>query len=272
MGNSFKYIYGPVHSWRLGMSLGLDPLAAREKVCNFDCVYCQLGKTKSLTQDRQVFVRTEDLIAEVSSLPKELHVDYLTFSGRGEPTLAVNLGAMIHCLRQVRSEPIAVITNSSLMSLPDVRQDLSLANFVMAKLDACSQESFACIDRAGVFNFREIIDGIRRFRDMFKGRLALQIMFIEDNLSLAGRLADIARLIGPDEVQLNTPLRPCAVGFLPPERMEEIKMYFKSIKVVTVYDAPSTEYSPLDEATTVSRHGNYRKQRLAPGETLHVGL
>lgn len=261
MKHPFKYLYGPVASWRLGISLGLDPLATQEKACNFDCIYCQLGKTKVLTNTRRVFIETKELLQEVEALPKNLQVDYLTFSGRGEPTLAVNLGAMIHCLRNIRPEPIAVITNSSLMHLPDVRYDLSLADFVVAKLDACCQDSFSSIDQAGSITFQDILDGIFQFRRAFPRRFALQIMLIEENLSSLEQMANLVKLIKPDEVQLNTPLRPCAVGFLPPSKIEKAKSYFNDLNVVTVYDAPAKSSSPIDDLMTVRRHGNYRQTR-----------
>ncbi|MBF0491117.1 MAG: radical SAM protein, partial [Candidatus Omnitrophica bacterium] len=254
-------VYGPVYSWRLGMSLGLDPLATEDKACNFDCVYCQLGKTKILTNDRQIFVKTKNLMDEIKSLPEGQHVDYLTFSGRGEPTLAANLGDMIQSLRKIRPEPIAVITNSSLMHLPEVRQDLAQTDFVLAKLDACSQHSLESIDRAGQLVFQEIVGGIIEFRKIFKGKLAIQIMLIEENLSLVKQLADIVKIINPDEVQLNTPLRPCAVGKISPSQLAEAKTYFKNINVVTVYDAPPEEYSPMDVSATIKRHGDFDKIR-----------
>ncbi|MDD5655136.1 MAG: radical SAM protein, partial [Candidatus Omnitrophica bacterium] len=140
MKRAFKYIYGPVPSWRLGSSLGIDPVSKGRKICSFDCVYCQIGKAGLFIKERKRFIDTGEIIAELAGLPP-LKIDYLTFSGAGEPTLAENLGEMIKAVKAIRPEPIAVITNGSLMTQADVRQELALADFVIAKLDAYSPES-----------------------------------------------------------------------------------------------------------------------------------
>ncbi len=138
---SFQYIFGPVYSWRLGNSLGIDPLSSPDKICNMDCIYCQLGKTAQLTHERKIYVPLEALMDEIRQIPLDL-ADYITFSGRGEPTLALNLGEMIRGVKAARPEKVAVITNSSLMHLQAVRDDLMAADFVLAKLDAGNQVIF----------------------------------------------------------------------------------------------------------------------------------
>jgi len=255
----YKYIYGPVYSWRLGMSLGIDPLAQADKVCNFDCIYCQLGRTTDFSNERKEYVATKNLMEEVQSLPQELKIDYLTFSGRGEPTLAKNLGAMIKALKKSRAEKVAVLTNSALLSRGDVRDDLSLSDFVMAKLDVSSQKMLTAIDQAieGI-KFQDIVKGIVTFHEMFTGKLALQIMLLPDNKRYFKKIAQVARLIGPDEVQLNTPLRPCGVEPLSREEMWEAKENFEGMNVVSVYDVERKELEPFNFKDTVKRHGNYR--------------
>ena len=126
----FRFVYGPVYSWRLGMSVGVDPISAAEKICNFDCVYCQLGKTHKFYNQRREFVPTSEVLDEIRLLPNR-RFNYITFSGRGEPTLAANLGRMIREVRRIRPEKIAVITNSSLMHLRDVEKDLLEADLVL---------------------------------------------------------------------------------------------------------------------------------------------
>lgn len=253
--NNYKYIYGPVSSWRLGRSLGLDPISGEAKVCTFDCVYCQVGKTRTFTADRQVFVPTSNILKEIKELP-HIEVDYITFSGRGEPTLAANLGEIIKGLRKIRNEKIAVITNSSLIGRDDVRKELSLADLVMTKLDACSEEMFDRINRPlpGI-TLHKVIDGLKVFRSFFKGKLALQIMFIEENRLCVKELARLAREINPDEVQLNTPLRPCGVKPLSKEKMGPLKEYFKGMNVVCVYDATRKKTSALNKEETLRRRG-----------------
>ncbi len=260
MTQPFKYLYGPVYSWRLGKSLGIDPLSCDEKICNMNCVYCQLGVTKELVHTRQEYVKTEDILEELERVPKYF-IDYLTFSGRGEPTLAKNLGAMIRAIKEVRREKIAVITNSSLMTDEAVQQDLLEADFVLAKLDANDQESFVSIDGHCGLDFNAIVAAIGSFRERFKGKLALQVMLIDENIESVAELADVARRLNPDEIQLNTALRPCAVRALERVEIEWAKKFFGDMPVVSPWDVPAEAYKPLDEQATVRRHGNYRKTR-----------
>jgi len=254
-GKSYKYIYGPVPSWRLGSSLGIDPLSRNGKVCTFDCVYCQLGETRFLTDERKTFVSTREVIDELGSLPT-LKVDYITFSGTGEPALAENLGQMIRAIKKIRSERIAVLTNSSLFNREDVQQDLLPADFVVAKLDAGSQGAFETINRPlKTIKFNTVLKGIKDFKSVYKGKLALQIMFVGQNKKYAGEIAQIAREIAPDEVQINTPLRPCKVKPLPKQELDEIKKYFEVLNAISVYKAEIKKVKPVSEESTLRRRG-----------------
>jgi len=255
MKSAFKYIYGPVPSWRLGSSLGIDPLSQEGKVCTFDCIYCQIGKTKLFTDERKTFVRIPDLIDELGSLPP-LKIDYITFSGTGEPTLAANLGQMIKAIKKIRKERIAVLTNSSLMHREDVQKDLFLAEFVVAKLDAPSQNIFQVVNQPiKTIKLDTIIQAIKDFKSCYLGKLALQIMFLEQNKKYAPQIAKIAKEINPDEVQLNTPLRPCAVKPLPKQELDEIKRYFEGLKAISVYEAEIKKVKAVSDADTLKRRG-----------------
>lgn len=262
MNNSmknFEYIYGPVFSWRLGVSLGIDPLDSKEKICNFDCVYCQLGKTHRFETQRKEFVSVGLILREVDLIP-DLKIDYFTFAGRGEPTLAKNLGQMIQALKGKKKGKIAVITNAGLMDRRDVQEDLLLADYVIAKLDACSQETLIKVDKSAQdIQFENIVRGIKSFKQKFQGKLAVQIMFIKENKVYARHIADVVRDISPDEVQLDTPLRACGVSPLDKEEMEEIKKYFKGLFVSCVYDKTGEGIKAFDEKQTVRRHGKLRK-------------
>ncbi len=252
----FRYIFGPVSSWRLGRSLGVDPLSTEAKTCNFDCVYCQLGKTARYEDVRRVFVPASAVIDEIKQL-KDIRIDYITFSGRGETTLAANLGEMIDAVRGIRKEKIAVITNSTLLYREDVQNDLLKADAVLAKLDACSQESFEDINRAmGGTYFQDIVQGIMDFRKIYTGKLALQVMFVEANKAYAPEIADIARAVWPDEVELNTPLRPSAVPPLTPEEMRGLARHFAGLPVISVYSKDKEEVEPMDADETARRHGS----------------
>lgn len=255
MKNRFQYLYGPVYSWRLGMSLGIDPLSQKSKVCNFDCIYCQLGRTADYVTERRQFVSTQALLDEIRLLPRSQAIDHLTFSGRGEPTLASNLGEMIRALRSVRSEEIAVITNSSLLYRTDVQDDLGFADYVLAKLDACSQKTFHRIDLPKGITLKQIVQGITDFRQGFQGKLALQIMFMPENRQYAKEIAEIARRIGADEVQISTPLRRSAVPPLSASELEDIKQYFQDLSAVTVYEKERRNIPAMQTQETIRRHG-----------------
>ncbi len=251
----FKYIYGPVPSWRLGHSLGIDPVSKGHKICSFDCVYCQIGKTGLLTDRRQEFISDEEIVAELNALP-EVKIDYITFSGAGEPTLAANLGRMIRSIRQTRPEKVAVITNASLIDRQDVQDDLMQADFVLAKFDASDQDGLIEINQpVDPVRFENIFPGIKSFRKRYRGRLALQIMFIEQNRDRAQDLARLAREIQPDEVQINTPLRPCAVKPLPEAELKRVQDCFAGLKTLNVYDAEKTPIQPISTEDTLVRRG-----------------
>ena len=250
-----SYVYGPVPSWRLGRSLGIDPITRSEKVCTFDCIYCQIGKTRHMPLKRSIFVPVQKMVKELSSLPK-IKIDYITFAGTGEPTLAKNLGSMIKAVRQVRNEKIAVLTNSSIANREDVVKDLLLADLVVFKLDAPSQDIFRLINRpARNIRLNTIIKAIKRFKARHMGRTALQIMFTEENKSSAKEIARIAKEIGPDEVQLNTPLRPCGVKPLKRDEMAALERYFKGLKIASVYRAKHKDVKPISAKSTLKRRG-----------------
>lgn len=252
---NYKYIYGPVSSWRLGRSLGIDLISGREKICTFDCLYCQLGKTKIFSEERKVFVSSAEIAEELNSLPP-LEIDYITFSGRGEPTLAENLGRMIETTKKIRSEKIAVLTNSSLMDREDVQKDLLLADFVAAKLDAASADIFEIIDRPKkTIKFDIIVRALKNFRGIYKGKLALQIMFIPENKKYARDIARVVKEINPDETQINTPLRPCGAKYLSIAELSIIKSYFSGLNVVSVYEADKKKVKPVSKEDTLKRRG-----------------
>jgi len=255
----FRYIYGPVHSWRLGLSLGIDPISRDRKICNFNCVYCQLGADVVLSRQREVFVPTPEIIREIQAFPADIKVDYLTLSGRGEPTLAKNLGEIIAALHECRRGKVAVITNAGLMDDPQVRTELMGADCVLAKLDACDQPSFERVDcPSGGQTFNGIVNGLRRFAQDFPGRLALQMMFIDANKSLAPEMARIAASIKAAEIELNTPLRPCGVAALSEQEMRQVQASFAGLPVTMVYDRSRKTVEAMDVQETRRRHGNYQ--------------
>ena len=267
MSDKFKFIYGPVPSWRLRSSLGVDPLSGREKICTFDCTYCQLGKTEKFSEERKIYVPTDKILKEIGALPSA-EIDYITFSGMGEPTLAKNLGQMVKGIRKIRKEKIALLSNSSLLGREEVREDLASLDFVMLKLDACSGKSFARINRPlkGI-TFDRVLRNIKDFRAGYRGRLALQIMFMKENKDEVKELAYLAREIGPEEIQINTPLRPSPVEPLSKKEIAVIKESFQEltgnkIEVVSAYEGKPGKVSPFNRGETLRRRGKKENGRV----------
>jgi wyosine [tRNA(Phe)-imidazoG37] synthetase (radical SAM superfamily) len=246
-------IYGPVPSWRLGRSLGVDLLPAGGKTCSFDCIYCQLGRTARRLTQRVEFVPLATVRWELEGV-RGVVADYVTFSGIGEPTLAGNLGEAIHLARAILGLPVAVLTNSSLMTREDVRQDLACADIVVASLDAPNEQLFRRINRpVAALRLEDILRGIDLFEAEYGGVLALEMMFVKANKALAAEMAAIARELAPDEVQINTPLRPCAVSPLTASEIAAIRDEFAGLPVRSVYEAARPTVAPLDIRETLRR-------------------
>jgi wyosine [tRNA(Phe)-imidazoG37] synthetase (radical SAM superfamily) len=249
-----RVVYGPVPSWRLGRSLGID-LISRPKTCSFDCIYCQLGRTHHLSTAREEFIPTSRVVEELEALP-HLEVDYVTFAGMGEPTLANNLGEAIVQVKRRLPWPVAVLTNSSLLAEPGVRTELAQADLVVAKLDAPNEELFRKVNRpADGIVLQSVVEGLRQFRKEYRSRLAIQVMFCHENRNHAAQIAEVVVSLCPDEVQVNTPLRPSPAVPLPPEEIKQIKEAFAGLPVVSVYEASRVVVHALDATETAARHG-----------------
>jgi len=246
-------VYGPVPSWRLGRSLGIDLLPGRGKTCCFGCVYCQLGATTNPQTERSEFVSLDDLAREMERL-KQVRADHATFSGTGEPTLASNLGRAIDLAKETLHLPVAVLTNSAFIMRQDVQEELGKADVVVAKLDAPDERLFRLINRPlGSTTLEGVIEGLRRFRSSYRGKLALQMMFMPQNKDAAPEVARIAARLRPDEVQINTPLRPCAVAPLSQQEIAAISESFAGLNVHTAYQAERPEVEPIDARETRRR-------------------
>ena len=250
-----KTVYGPVPSWRLGRSLGIDPVCKR-KVCPFDCVYCQLGRTTEKTTERRVFVSSERVRKDLEEACNKIKgkADVVTLSGTGEPELAENLGELVEIAREVTGLKVAVLTNSSLMGREDVRKDLARADMVVAKLDSPNPELFEKVNHPSPsIEFGEMLGGMKRFREDFKGKYALQMMFIDLNKDHAKDMRDLAEEIRPDEIQIDTPIRHSPVKPLSPEEINKIKNVFRGMNCISVYDREKPEVETIDSRETFER-------------------
>lgn len=209
--------FGTVPSRRLGKSLGINNIPAK-KVCSFSCRYCQLGLTMKFSIARRNFYEPDRIYSEVKNhlekLKEEDQPDYLTFVANGEPTLDINLGKSIEKLKQFNI-PIAVITNASLLRNPNVRNDLSLADWVSVKVDANSQSVWDAINwPSRLLNFEDHVAGILQFSSEFKGKLMTETMLvsgINDSLDTIDQTSQLISQINPNTAFLSVPTRPPAI-------------------------------------------------------------
>ncbi len=212
-----KYVYGPIQSRRLGLSLGIT--LTPYKVCSFNCVYCQLGRTSELTILRKEYLNVaeiaEELYAWIKDNPLEAKkLNYITFSGSGEPSLHSGIGELIAKIKKIIPVPVAVITNASLINIPLVRQQLSGADLIVPSLNAATQDVLEKVDRpAEGIKAEDIINGLVSLRKEFKGKIWLEIMLVKginDDLRHIRKLKEAIDKINPDSIQLNSPVRSTA--------------------------------------------------------------
>lgn len=252
-------VYGPVPSWRLNKSLGVDLICLKNgKACPYDCVYCQLGKTTDKVIERKIFVDTDEAVREVEESLDIVDTDIITFSGTGDPTLAHNLSDVTIGLREILDIPLAILTNSALMDREDVRQDLYELDEVVGSLDASNEELFKKINKPhDNLKLESIIDGMKEFRDEFDGKFSLETMFTPENKEYSSQIAEIVKSIDPDEIQINTPLRSSPIKPLTEEGIDRVMEDFQGMNVKSVYDARKFEVKDAigrDKLRQLKRH------------------
>ena len=206
-----KYVFGPVSSKRLGQSLGVDLLPP--KSCTWNCVYCQLGKTRKFVTERQEFFAREEILDEIrQALTVNKGLDWITFVGSGETMLYKGIGWLIGEVKKMTDIPVAVITNGSLFYLPEVRAELLQADAVLPSLNAGSEALHTKIDRpAAGLTFSQHVEGLVAFRKEYKGQLWIEVMLLGGVNDFDEALRDLAvvlKQINPDMVHLVLPTRP----------------------------------------------------------------
>ncbi|MBM3305448.1 MAG: radical SAM protein [Candidatus Aminicenantes bacterium] len=213
MKEARRFVYGPVPSRRLGFSLGVDILPF--KSCTLDCVYCQLGRTPRTTDRRRSWFPAKDVLAQVrGALGSGQRIDAVTFSGSGEPTLNKDLGRLIREIKKMTRIPVVVLTNGTLLSRKDVRDDLAAADIVVPSLDAATAARFRRVNRPHPsLRADKVLDGLVAFRKGFAGRIWLEIMLVKGTNDSPADLRALKRAadrIRPDRIHLNTVVRPPA--------------------------------------------------------------
>jgi wyosine [tRNA(Phe)-imidazoG37] synthetase (radical SAM superfamily) len=252
-------VYGPVHSWRVGNSLGVD-LLLQTSTCSFNCIYCQLGNIQLKTLERKIYVPTEQVEKDLRRSDWE-KADIVTFSGSGEPTLALNLKEVIHMVKEYTGKPVMVLTNGTLLHDPAVRADLSEADTVAVKLDAASDEVLKRMNRpVASVTLESIVEGAVALKREYSGKLCLQCMFMPANLAEAEAMADLINRIHPDEVQLNTPKRPYPLQWVVDSRGNhgQVEYPARELRVVTPEQADVIEEA-IRNKTHVPVISVYRK-------------
>jgi len=230
-----SYIFGPVPSRRLGFSLGVD--ITPYKTCTLDCVYCQLGATTDRTVERKNYVPAKAVLNELKTvLDRGERIDYITFSGSGEPTLNFRIGEMIRRVKEITAIPVAVLTNGTLLYDSVVREELAAADLVVPSLDAGTEAVFQKVNRPHPgLSLEKLVQGTADFTAAFPGKVWLEVMLVRGVNDDKKELAEIARqikIIRPERVQLNTVVRPAAekgARSLDPAGMEAARSFLQSV-------------------------------------------
>ena len=254
-----NYAYGPVPSRRLGRSIGIDPLLP--KTCNYQCVYCQLGKTTHFTNTRANFFSIEDIVADMEILisANRNKFDFVTFVGSGEPTLYKDIGVLIQKAKDLTDKQVCVITNGSLLYINEVADALMKTDVVMPSLDAGNEKDFIKINRPhpGI-KYDSMLQGLIDFKNRFSGYFWLEVMLVKGLNDTYEKLIEIKRkidLIQPDRVDINVPIRP------PTEDWVEIPndVVYERIKEIFV------DYSNInfpEKGTFEHSHGDFEEELL----------
>ena len=223
----YKYLFGPVPSRRLGMSLGVDLVP--KKVCSLDCVYCEVGKTTKLTLDRKQYIKEDKIKEELKDyFENNPDPDYITFSGSGEPTLNNCIKDIIDFIKQNKPNvPIALLTNGTMLFDKDVRNAVKNIDVILPSLDAATENAFQKINRpAKNLPISKYIDGLISFRNEFKGKIWLEVFILPDYNDSKEELLELKKAIQkikPDSIQLNTLDRPGTVHNLRGSTRKELQ-------------------------------------------------
>ena len=252
----YRHIYGPVPSRRLGRSLGIDLVPL--KVCTYNCVYCQLGRTTKKTVERKEYVPVEEVIIELKQfLASGETPDYIGISGSGEPTLNDRIGDLIAKIRSLTRIPLAVLTNGSLLWMSEVQDALMEADLVIPSLDAGDEQLFRYVNRPHrSISFERMVDGIAEFTRRFQGEVWLESLLLDGVTGIPAeveKIAALAKRIGPARVQLNTAARPPAEKFAFAIAMDQMKrlagLFSGKAEVISDYEGSGFSAPKTGEAT-----------------------
>jgi wyosine [tRNA(Phe)-imidazoG37] synthetase (radical SAM superfamily) len=226
-----RIIYGPIHSRRLGRSLGINLLPFDQKVCNFDCIYCQYGSTSdsAIVVKQASLPGVEDVITAVEkALKKPRTLDYLTFSGNGEPTIHPNFPEIVAEVKKLKDQlrpelKLGILSNSSNVMQPEIIKALGLMDAPMMKLDVGDEDTFKMINKPiGNINFQDMVSGLKEVPN-----LMIQTMLLDgDIMNIRGKAYDawVSALVSlaPVKTHIYSIARPTAKLNLKPVPMEKL--------------------------------------------------
>jgi len=278
----FKHLFGPVMSRRLGVSLGVDVVPY--KYCPLNCVYCEVQSTTNLSTRREEFFSTKEIIDELDTfLATAPYLDYITFSGAGEPTLNSGLGEIVQYIKtNYPGYKLALLTNGVLLGDAQVRSEVLSCDIVLPSLDSATQEGYSKVNRPcpGLMA-DDLINGLVQFRKEYIGKMWLEVFFIpgvNDNEGELEALATAIARIVPDLVQLNSLDRPGAEDWVTPmsvEALGNIRKYFSKRLSMPVEVIAKVKYNPnasqMDDEITELLH-NTLKRRPSTAEDLSAML
>jgi len=236
----YNHLFGPVPSRRLGISLGVDLVPL--KTCTLNCIYCECGRTTDLTVERKKYVPLRAVKEELTDYFANNPIpDYITFSGSGEPTLNSSIADVLHFIRNhIHDIPVAVLTNGTLFSIKQVREDIKDAAVVIPSLDAATDKVFRKINRPYPgLKIDTIIEGIVKFSKEYNGQIWLEIFIVpgmNDTKYELTALKQAVEKIGPDRVQLNTLDRPGPVSTIRAATRQELEhiIHFWQLENVSI--------------------------------------
>ncbi|HIQ24688.1 MAG TPA: radical SAM protein [Persephonella sp.] len=264
----YKYLFGPVYSRRFGVSLGID-LSPEKKSCNFDCLYCELGKGK-LTDNIYKEPNPEEILKEIKDfLSKNRQPDYITITANGEPTLYSRLDNLISEINKIKTNSkTLILSNSSTIYKENIQKTLTKFDTVKLSLDAVSEEIFRKVDKPlkGI-SIHQIIKGIKNFRKIFKGKLIIEVLivkFINDDVNEIKKLSKVLKELNPDRIDLGTIDRPPAYRVFPvsnKQLYEFAEIFEKEYLPINVVERKDI-YIPEFELTEVEIINTLKKRPL----------
>jgi len=251
-------LYGPVPSRRLGFSLGVDFIPF--KTCSLDCIYCQLGHVPEKIVARKNYIPASEILPQIKKkIDSGVRIDYITFSGSGEPTLNAEIGKLIRDIKQLTKIPVAVLTNGTLLQHHEVRTALSAADLVVPSLDAVTQDVFEKINRPHPsIQISDVLTGLKIFCREFKGKIWIEVLLVKginDSPLHLQKLKTVLKELHPDRVQLNSVVRPPAESFaqaLSLDELEEIKDFIGGrCEIIATFDKTAQDLVQKSEEESI---------------------